>query len=244
MTDTNQEGMVEVRSEGELISKLYGVSLRGSKTIKPYKGAVITIERLNPAILAPTQRYVLKKEIRKIEDLRWAIDQEYGQDILRLNGYLKVKYPDQIDSHGQRYDIQETIDILPPIVEEYIDFVGNIHYIICDGQHRAYLAYMMGLPVHVALVRAINTNYPYYAYPLPNGWADVELRDDIPSGYVKKFHVAKDHKFLYRDFNSQFENIGDSRPYEKQSIGISEKDMPPPLPYRTITKQPRWKFWK
>jgi len=223
------EGKVEVRSSGELIDKLHQILLRGNSNIKPYKNAIITIEKLHPKALAPAQRYVLRSELRKIEQLRWAIDAEYGQDILRLNGYLKIEYPEsEIVTHyeyglGKLEPVGEvtepipakTIDILPPVVEEYIDYNGYIRPLVCDGMHRAFLAYQMDMPLHVAYVRGVNKNYPYYSYPLPEKWNNIEILDVIPKGYIKKFHVAKDHKFLYRDFNSQFRNVGDSRPYDK-----------------------------
>jgi hypothetical protein len=211
---------VSTRSAGELCEKLSQITLRGGKT-QPYLNSFISIETFDPAILAPTQRYCLISELKKIEQLRWEIMREYGWDILQLNGYLKVTYPEREEQLKGIHGTPDTpvkieskiIDILPPVIEEFIDYRGNIKLIINDGQHRCRLAYQMGLPINVAYVRGSNKSYPYYAYPLPNGWADVELREDIPEGYVKKFHVAKDHKSLYRDFNSQFENIGDSRPY-------------------------------
>lgn len=211
------DGNVEVRSAGELIEKLHAVSLRGDKNVKPYDKAKITIERLHPRALAPVQRYVLKSELRKIEQLRWDIEKEYSQDILRLNGYLKVSYPgcDGPSEYVGLEILEKTIDILPPVVEEHIDYNGYIRPLVCDGMHRAFLAYQMDMPLHVAYVRGINKNYPYYSYPLPEKWNNIEILDKIPEGYIKKFHVAKDHKFLYRDFNSQFQNIGDSRPYNE-----------------------------
>jgi hypothetical protein len=211
---------ISAKSAGELCEKLKHIKLRGGNT-QPYLNSFISIETFDPAVLAPTQRYCLISELKKIEQLRWDIMNEFGWDILQLNGYLKVDYSNTtetaIEAGGKPYISKvaeiKTIDILPPVIEEYVDCRGNIKLIINDGQHRCRLAYQMGLPINVAYVRGSNKSYPYYAYPLPNGWADVELREDIPEGYVKKFHVAKDHKALYRNFNSEFENIGDSRPY-------------------------------
>jgi hypothetical protein len=212
---------VTTRSEGELCEKLRLIKLKGG-TIQPYLNAHISIETLDPAILAPTQRYCLISELKKIEQLRWEIMSEYGWDILQLNGYLKVNYIDTqstpIESDGKQYTSQvkyydRTIDILPPIIEEYIDYRGHVKLIIADGQHRCRLAYQMGLPINVAYVRGSNKSYLYYAYPLPNGWGDVELREEIEEGYVKKFHTVKDHKKRFRDYNTEFCNIGESRPY-------------------------------
>jgi hypothetical protein len=217
---------LETRSRGELVSKLEQVTLRGSST-QPYLGARIDIVTLDPAILSPTQRYVLTDELKKIEQVRWGLLKDHNQDILRLDGYVKCTYPEQqagtkMISNGVSVGTinemipKKVIDVLPPIIEEYFSPRGEIHLLVCDGQHRCYLAYTMGTLINVAYVRGIHWGYPYYAYPLPNGWDDVEVRDDIPEGYIKKFHVAKEHKRLYRNFNSQFENIGDSRPYAGQ----------------------------
>jgi len=208
---------VETRSRGELIAKLQQVTLRGSST-QPYLNARIDVVTIDPSILAPTQRYVLTDELKKIEQVRWDLLKDHNQDILQLNGYIKCYYlnPDAEQPIVESMDLkreraEQVIDVLPPVIEEHFNHKGGIDLLICDGQHRAYLAYTMGTLISVAYVRGVNTLYPYYAYALPNGWDDVEVRDDIPQNYIKKFHVAKDHKKLYRNFNSQFENIGDSR---------------------------------
>jgi hypothetical protein len=202
---------IEVVSSGELIKKLQNVTLRKKhptdSDIKPYEKALITIETFDPEALAPTQRYVLDTELKKVEKLRWDILEEYPHDIFRLNGYLKCKYDDK------------TIDIIPPVVEEYIDFRGNIHLLIADGQHRSFLARQMGLPLRVCYIRGVHYANCYYAYPLPDGWNGVKMISSIPDGYIKKFHTVRDHKAKFRDYNSQFDNIGDSRAYApKQEV--------------------------
>jgi hypothetical protein len=68
--------------------------------------------------------------------------------------------------------------------------------------------------VNVAYVRGVNRSYGYYAHPLPGGWNDVQIIDRLEEGYIKKFHTVKDHRARFRDYNTEFENIGDSRPYE------------------------------
>jgi hypothetical protein len=205
-----KEMEVETRSRGELIAKLQQVTLRGSST-QPYLNARIDVVTIDPSILAPTQRYVLTDELKKIEQVRWDLLKAHNQDIFRLEGYIKCFYLDESVKHDGPEKYGATIDVLPPVIEEHFNHKGGIDLLICDGQHRAYLAYTMGTLINVAYIRGVNTSFPYYAYALPNGWDDVEVRDDIPQNYIKKFHVAKDHKKLYRNFNSQFENIGDSR---------------------------------
>lgn len=194
---------IETRSEGELCLKLREVTLRGSDK-QPYLNSAISIEMFDPDTLSPVQRYVLDSELKKVEGLRWAILDSDNIDILSLKGYIKCKYEDQ------------EIDILPVVCEEYIDYRGQIHVLIADGLHRTFLAYQMGYPINVVYVRNINKFWPYYSYPLPRGFKDVEIVSSIPEGYIKKFHVSPRHKALYRNYNSMFSNIGDSRPYDKK----------------------------
>lgn len=196
---------VSLRSEGELISKIEQVKQRNSN-IQPYLNTRIDIVTLNPEILSPCQSYILTDELKKVEKLRWDIFKETGHiDILRLKGYIKCQYEDK------------NIDILPPVCEEYFDSKFGLKIIINDGMHRCYLAYRMGLPINLVYVRGVSSHNPYYSYPNPRGWADVELIDTLKEGYIKKFHVAQDYKKLYRDFNSVFENVGDSRPVQKSA---------------------------
>ena len=214
---------LDIRSKGELFAKLQQVTLRGGNA-QPYLNARIDLVTLDPNILAPTQRYVITDELKKIEQLRWEILKEHNRDILGLDGYVKCHYPatkEQRQSYevgGEPYSVEfgiraeTTIDIIPPVVEEWFSEQGKLHLIIADGQHRCFLARQMQRPITVVYVRGIHWGYPYYAYPLPRGWEDVEIRDDIPTDYIKKFHSVQEHKKLFRNYNSKFENIGTSRP--------------------------------
>lgn len=207
-TKKGMEFEVETRSSGELCEKLRLVKLKDSE-IQPYLNSFISIETVDPSILAPAQTYVLGREIKKIEELRWMIESEYGWDILKLNGYLKVTYPPGNLPH----EIGNTIDILPPVMEEHWTDSGKLLLIPSDGQHRCWLAHQLGILMNVVYVR--KPSIKYYASPLPNGWDDVSYVEKIPEGFRKKTHIAKFHKKLFRDYNTVFENIGESRPYEK-----------------------------
>lgn len=106
---------------------------------------------------------------------------------------------------------EEVITILPPIIEEHTEADGTKHSIICDGQHRCYLARIMHMPIVV--VRIEKVSVPYYAYPAPNGWNDVQLVDSIGPTMIKKHHRLPDGKYqaLYRNFDSQFTNCSKPR---------------------------------
>jgi hypothetical protein len=211
---------VGVRSEGELISKLEQVTLKGFPQKHIYSNCHISIERVHPNYLSPPQRYVHRDELKKVQDVRWKILEEFGHDILQLRGYIKCVYEGEsfINNYEggklEQYD-DFVIDILPPVVEEYFGWDGKPHLLINDGMHRAFIAYQMQMPFNIVYIRGVSEHYPYYANPLPAGWRDVEILDIIPEGYIKKFHVVKDHKALFRDFNVAFENIGESRQYGK-----------------------------
>jgi len=195
---------INIHSSGELISKMQLVKQRNSST-QPYLNSRIDIVTLDPEVLKPCQNYILIPELKKVESLRWNILEETGHiDILRLQGYLTCDYEDT------------TIDILPPVCEEYFDDRFRQHILINDGMHRCYLAYRMGMPLNVVYVRGINRHHPYYSFINPRGWDDVELINELTPNYIKKFHVSKNYKSLYRNFNSAFQNVGDSRPVQNK----------------------------
>jgi hypothetical protein len=103
---------------------------------------------------------------------------------------------------------EQGITVLPPIVEVWTEADKRKHNIINDGMHRCFLARTCHIPP--AVVR-IECSIPYYAYPLPDGWAGVQLISKLHGDFVKKFHRMPDYKAFYRDFNSVFLNVGGPR---------------------------------
>jgi len=167
---------------------------------KPYKNAHITLEKIDPNILAPCQRYVLVSEIAKIQKVYWHMLNTWDIDIFNMAernvGYIEG-FSDPL------------VDILPIIVEEQI-INGKLHMLICDGMHRAYYARQTYKLATVVYIRGASE--PYYAYPVPGGWLDVEVLDEISPSYIKKFHAYEDYKEHFRDFTSVFNNMSVSRP--------------------------------
>jgi hypothetical protein len=207
--------IIEKHSRKELIEKLRDVTLRDQPNIFPYKDADINIEYLNPDKVWPTQRYVLECELAKIERIRDELLKE-EEDIFHLEGYLSL----------------ESCDILPPVIESFdvesppsdsftrMEQGAKMTYSyssemlgICDGMHRLYLARMSWKKIRCIIIRG--HSIPYYAYPLRDKWAGIEVRNDLPEGYRKKFHICSDYRSFFRDFNSSFRSIGDSRPVIK-----------------------------
>jgi len=188
-------------TEKELIEKLRNVNMLEDESVYPYKKAFMSLEKIYVEDLFPPQRYVLKGELLKIRELKWRLE-EHEIDLFNLNGFVRITLDGE----------PEPIDLLPPIVEEVVERNGRISHIICDGMHRIYVAYLEWVIPQVVFVRGLPKDIPYYAFPIPEkDWTKIELRDDIPSGYIKKWHRIEQNKELYRNFNSAFENVGGPR---------------------------------
>lgn len=166
----------------------------------PYKDAHIELDTLNTSEIAPAQRYVLTQEMLKVRDLRWTL-REHGVDLFALDGYATIWLA----------GYEEPIDVLPPVIELSAEADASVVKILNDGMHRVYLARMERCPIQVLYVKNVPHQYPYYAFPLVNGWSDVEIVSELPESYIKKWHRIKDYKSLYRNFNSGFTNVGGPR---------------------------------
>lgn len=184
----------------ELLKRLRRVSMLTNPDLYIYKDVFISLENIHTNFLAPAQSYVLSGELQKVRQLRWGL-REHGIDLFNLNGYASI--------YLEGYD--EPIDVLPPVIEESVEADGSVFNIICDGMHRTYLSRQEWVAPQVIFIRGIPKENPYYAYPIPRGWDGVEMRDDLPEGYIKKWHRIKNYKSLYRDFNSAFTNVGGPR---------------------------------
>lgn len=184
----------------ELIHNLRKVTMLTRPEAYVYERCPIELRTMHTDHIAPAQRYVLTQEIIKVRELRWTL-RDHGVDLFKLDGYLTMRL-DGCD---------DPIDLLPPVIEESAEADGSVVNILNDGMHRVYLARMERSPIQVIYVREVPAEYPYYAYPLVNGWDDVEIVQDLPDGYIKKWHRIRDYKSLYRNFNSAFVNVGGPR---------------------------------
>jgi len=185
---------------GELIERLRRVSMLTRPDVLVYRDAFISLEKIRTEFLAPPQSYILSAELQKVRTLRWQL-REYGVELFCLDGYVSI----YLEGHD------EPVDVLPPVVEESVEQDGSVHHIICDGMHRIALARMEWAIPQVVYIRGVPAGLPYYAYPVHGGWKDVVLREDLPEGFIKKWHRIKEYKSLYRDFNSSFTNVGGPR---------------------------------
>ena len=187
-----------------LIGKLRNLTMLKDLYNYIYKDVYISLEKVNTKSLVPPQNYVLNYELAQKRELRFAL-LEKGYDLFNLNGYLELTVENE-SGHGS-----QVVTLLPPVVEESIENDGMIVPIINDGMHRIYLARIERINPEVIYVRGIPKEFPYYAYPVCNGWDDVERIYEIAKGYTKKWHRIKDNKKLYRNFDSVFTNCSKPR---------------------------------
>jgi hypothetical protein len=185
-----------------LIEKLRDVTMLKAPEMKVYDKAFISVETVAVQSLSPPQNYILRSELKKVRDLKWALE-EHEINIYRLEGFVRLMLEGQ----------EEPMDLLPPIVEESIEQDGSVHLIVNDGMHRVYMALREWVIPQVVLVRGIPKHLPYYAFPVPGGWTNIEERDDLPPGYLKKWHRIANYHALYRNFNSAFKNVGGPREF-------------------------------
>ncbi len=190
---------VEHHSVAELLSGIRRVALLGRPDALPYADSDTELCLLDTDEIVPTQRCVMTKQIAMVQNLHWAL-RDRGFDLFRLEGYLTIWLEDRNDP----------IDVLPPVVEQSPEADGSVVKILSDGMHRAYLARMERSRVQVVYIRNVPEAYPYHAFPLVNGWADVEIRQDLPDGYIKEWHRVRDYNSLRRDSGSAFLNCSET----------------------------------
>ncbi|MDM8548693.1 hypothetical protein QUF72_01395 [Desulfobacterales bacterium HSG2] len=201
--DTKAIDVLEIEqfSEQELTDRLRNVTMLEDENTRPYENTFISLENISVEDLFPPQRYVLKQELLKIRELKWSLEKQ-GIDLFNLNGFVRIRLAGET----------EPIDLLPPVIEEKIEKNGRVTHIINDGMHRVYVAYLEWVIPQVIFVRGLPKHLPYYAFPIPEkDWTKIEVRDDIPVNFIKKWHRTRQNKKLYRNFNSAFMNVGGPR---------------------------------
>jgi len=199
--------IVQVRHHpaAELLARLRQVPLQEQPEVRIYAQALISLECIHTNCLHPPQNYIWLAELRKVQELRWSL-REHGLDMFRLNGFVTYTVR-QADGALVDYDLY------PPIIEESFEADGTVALIINDGMHRVFLARAEWVVPQVVYVRGIPKEYPYYAFPRPQGWEGIDLLPDNPdkNRYLKKCHRIRHNKALYRNFQAVFSNVGGSR---------------------------------
>ena len=192
-------------STEETIERMRRVRLKGYGSPFIYSRATLSLERAVPTeALVPAQRYVLRSQMERVSTLSFLF-LENGLNLFALDGLLLF----WIETEGI---VEGPIPILPPVIEESHESCGKIVWLINDGMHRMTVALRSGVPVNILLAKNVPTEWPYYAFPLPGGWADVESLERLPPGYRKKDYRRKGgYKALFRDFNAVFPGIQTER---------------------------------
>jgi hypothetical protein len=195
----------DLLAEGELLSRLKRTRLRGFDRAEVYRDATLEVVEADPESLTPAQRYVLQEGVQAILDVADAFEPR-GIDVFALRGAL-LFWPEGSDPEGP------PIPFLPPVIEESIERDGRKILLINDGIHRVYAARKRGRKLNVVLARNVPAEYPYYAYALPDGWAQVDELAELQEGYQKKeYRNPENYKALFRDFNEIFEGVQKQRP--------------------------------
>ena len=192
----------ELISQDELLSRLRRTRLQGFGRPFIYENAELNIvEAVDPHKLAPAQRFVLTSGIEAIETLADEFRQR-GIDIFGLRGGIVFSTE----------ETSEAIPFIPPIIEESAEPDGRIVWLINDGIHRVYAAMKLGRKLNIVLARNVPSEYPYYAYALPNGWDDVTEFAELQEGFQKKtYRDPSGYKALFRDFNEVLPGVQKQR---------------------------------
>lgn len=188
-----------------LIQSLHTVKLKGYDQYPIYKDAEISLKKnVDTNTLVPTQRYVLRSGVETILAIHDLFQKE-RVNIFDLDfGLVFTLGYDNGTEDGPIY-------FLPPIVEESYEKDGTIR-IINDGMHRIAAARLLKRNINIILITGVNPLFPYYAYPLPNGWDDVSTVERLTDNFKRKeYRVPENHKALFRDFNEPFPGIQKER---------------------------------
>lgn len=187
----------------ECCTRLKRTQLIGYERELVYRDARISLKcDVDPRDIFPTQRYTLKPLMLRTATLYQSLLWK-GIDIMEMTGalWLKVREDD---------GVVKEFHLTPPIVEfaQNPDTGADI-YLLADGMHRTALAIEQGYPINIILVDGVSQ--PYYAYPL-KGWSEVQVFENLPTGFVKKHYRNPDnHKLLFRNYDIGFPNIQPKR---------------------------------
>lgn len=195
----------EMMSAEETLDRLAQTRLRGHGQKLIYEKARLSVvQQIDTDRLVPAQRYLWKRDLDNAMAMQRLFAQE-GLDVFALEGTVMF----WIERDGEE---EGPIPMTPPIVEESIEADGQKIWLINDGMHRIAAARSLGRKINVILAENVPAEYPYYAFPAPGGWQDVQTYDLRPEGATKKlYRFPETYKDLFRDFNDVFPGMQKDR---------------------------------
>lgn len=116
-----------------------------------YADADIRLERVNAKDTNPIALYVLRPNLRFLQDVLAHVD------IFNLTDTYQ----------------EDGLTIAPPIIE-----IWDGKRQIVDGIHRMYLALVLDLPTNIVTIEGVNPAYPLVSEPV--NWSDVREYDNAP----------------------------------------------------------------
>ena len=195
----------EVLTTDQTLARFKRTRLKGFGQPYIYEQASLSlVKAVETGRVVPAQRYVLESDLQSVFALEkmFAV---HGINIYALEGALMF----WIERDGEE---EGPIPLTPPIVEESLEADGRKIWLINDGMHRVTAARQRNTPINIILAEGVPQEYPYYALPLPNGWADVQELAELQDGFQKKaYRVPENYKALFRDFNEVFPGIQKQR---------------------------------
>lgn len=205
-TSTDMQIVYRHFNKNELEHRLRQVQLKGHNGFYIYKDSVISFETVDPNDLTPPQKYVLNPTLTDILSVRSMFLGMSDIDVFALDGFIEF---DVIRNNEPLSDGDAPIPFLPPIVEvEEVD--GKEILLVNDGMHRVYAARSIGSAINVVVIR--NLEYPYYAFPMREGWDAVVRFDELPDVFEKKaYRDPTNYKALFRQFNTMFPGVQKQR---------------------------------
>jgi hypothetical protein len=196
----------ELIDQQTLLASLQQTRLMGHGQYSIYRNATLSLqEAVDPNILVPAQRYVLESDFRRIESLYKSFLRA-DIDIFSLTGGLWF-WQEESDAG----EAEGPIPLTPPIVEESFESGGKKIWLISDGMHRVYTARKLGKRINIILVQNVPEIYPYYAYPLTQGWEEVMELTTLPDDFQKKTYREENYKALFRNYNEVLPGIQKQR---------------------------------
>lgn len=133
------------------------VTLLGNPSLHPYSDAVIKITTINPIIVHPTAKYVLRDNLDRL-----VLSYNSGMDIFNLKEIVTLDCG---------------VSMCPPVLELWSCDPYNSVPVIVDGGHRLFLALKLGLSVTCILISGcIVAPLPV----LPLNWSEVAVCNSVP----------------------------------------------------------------